>query len=503
MVSLPVILAVVTLAGRTWAPSADQAIELLRIQEVGGAHTPLVGAYSKYGWNHPGPILFWLSAPGYRLFGAVGVLLTIGLINAIFATLAVVAARRTGGPLLAWLVAAATSRVLFSQGHSVVDPWNARAVLLPTFAFFLCCYGAANGDEMLLLGAVVTGSFAVQAHVGSVPVVLACSAMAMAGRWCIRRGPAAQQLSRRSLAAALFLWVFLWSGPFMQQVFGHDGNLSAIVAFFRESHPTVGYRNSLRIAGRLFGVPAPWLGASETNRFGFVATGSPVVAVVVVLAVLALGCLCWRVGDRSVAVFSWGSVVAVLVSTVAIAQGVNGIDPYAIRWTWAVAALLWTALFLAAARLAARFVSLKSLVAAATALALSATVLAVPALVPAKTPAPIDERAVQSLLNQLEHRLDRQRRYQLAISDDRAFAAVSIGVAANLARDGWQVRFTVTDALKHALGPRWSAEPARTLPTIYLFSSFAHLGRKPPRGGVRLAVYDPLSSAEREPGFSA
>ena len=57
---LPVIVALVTLIGRPWHPTDDLAIVDLRVRDVFSMHTPLTGLYSRPGWNHPGPAMFWM-----------------------------------------------------------------------------------------------------------------------------------------------------------------------------------------------------------------------------------------------------------------------------------------------------------------------------------------------------------------------------------------------------------------------------------------------------------
>jgi hypothetical protein len=53
-----------------WLSSSDWADIELRTRDVGTVHTPLVGAYSRYGWNHPGPLLFYVLALPYRVLAA-------------------------------------------------------------------------------------------------------------------------------------------------------------------------------------------------------------------------------------------------------------------------------------------------------------------------------------------------------------------------------------------------------------------------------------------------
>jgi len=58
----PVLAVIVTRAGRTYVPTGDPASLDLFVRDVFSAHPPLVGPYSR-GFNHPGPMLFWLLGP--------------------------------------------------------------------------------------------------------------------------------------------------------------------------------------------------------------------------------------------------------------------------------------------------------------------------------------------------------------------------------------------------------------------------------------------------------
>src|SRR5690606_14288359 len=49
--------------------SGDIALIELRVRDVVSTHPPWTGAYSRYGWDHPGPVFFWLAALPYRLLG--------------------------------------------------------------------------------------------------------------------------------------------------------------------------------------------------------------------------------------------------------------------------------------------------------------------------------------------------------------------------------------------------------------------------------------------------
>src|SRR3954467_13182098 len=58
----------------------DVALTGIAVRDVGGAHTPLVGVYSRYQWHHPGPLLFLALALPYRLLGTDGSALSAGMV---------------------------------------------------------------------------------------------------------------------------------------------------------------------------------------------------------------------------------------------------------------------------------------------------------------------------------------------------------------------------------------------------------------------------------------
>src|SRR5262245_57976259 len=60
---VPVFVVIAARAGRDYLPIGDLALIDLRVRDVWSRDIPLTGAYSRFGWNHPGPLLSWLMAP--------------------------------------------------------------------------------------------------------------------------------------------------------------------------------------------------------------------------------------------------------------------------------------------------------------------------------------------------------------------------------------------------------------------------------------------------------
>ncbi|MBA3280831.1 MAG: hypothetical protein H0U29_01225, partial [Acidimicrobiia bacterium] len=176
-----------------WTPVSDQAIEALRMHDVGSRHTPLLGAYSRLGWRHPGPLLFWVGAPFLRLFGPSGLLLGSATINLAGLMGALAAARRLGGALLVVPVAATSAAMVHTLGPvRLVDPWNPHVTYLPLLCFLLCSAAAAEGGARWPLpAAIMSGSFVAQSHLGAAAPVAAGTLGAVAWWWSARTDDAA------------------------------------------------------------------------------------------------------------------------------------------------------------------------------------------------------------------------------------------------------------------------------------------------------------------------
>jgi len=146
--ALPAFRALWAALGTAYYPVGDWALIERGTRVVGTAHTPLVGAYSRFGWDHPGPWLFWVLSVPYRLFGAShGLLAGAALLNAGWLLLTSWCAhRRSGWPLVA-LTGAAVAVLVHSLGSSFLfDPWNPYVPVLGLLALFFVCWSLGRGE---------------------------------------------------------------------------------------------------------------------------------------------------------------------------------------------------------------------------------------------------------------------------------------------------------------------------------------------------------------------
>ena len=125
----------------------DATIELLTRDAGRGRHW--IGPYSRFRWNHPGPIFFYAVWPVYWLSGGkpAAARLVPLFINAGCAVGIVWIVRRYFGGIPAVIAGAGVAIIAAHLGASIVASlWNPYSTIMP-FALFVC----------LALGAIMSG----------------------------------------------------------------------------------------------------------------------------------------------------------------------------------------------------------------------------------------------------------------------------------------------------------------------------------------------------------
>jgi hypothetical protein len=114
-------------------------LELRTLHAAHGAQ--LLGPYSRFHWNHPGPMFFYLALPVYEAFHEHGPALNLFmlLVNAIVAVGIVLVARRLRGDPFAWLVAALLAILeLVAMPFVQTGEWTRS----PRFSRSYCCHSS-------------------------------------------------------------------------------------------------------------------------------------------------------------------------------------------------------------------------------------------------------------------------------------------------------------------------------------------------------------------------
>lgn len=325
------------------ALGGDQAVIELATREAADGERS-VGAYSRYGWSHPGPVWFYLLAPVYLLLGQTSVALyaAVLVLQAGVAALLVLVTHRIWGPVLAVVTGAAVALVVAGlPAGTFTGIWNPYALPLPLLLLVVVAAAACTGRPVAAAGAALTGTFLVQTHIGTVPVVGAVAvAVALGGGWQLlrrrigtgsdRRAPEAH---RRLTAVLVLTTALAWVPPLIQELRAGTGNLALLRAFQAADIPGQDLSASVAALGaQLMVLPALGHGPQLPAAADALGVGEAF-AVGATLALAGL-LLVWalRAGRPASAAVS-GLVGVLVLAAVAAGKQVEGsLYPYLLVW---------------------------------------------------------------------------------------------------------------------------------------------------------------------------
>jgi len=550
------------LAARAWVPVDDDAIIWLRTRDVGTRHTPLLGLYSRYGWSHPGPVVFTALAVPLRLLGGRPSALMVGalVLNVAAGATAVSFAGRTAGPGAAVAMALGVAVLAVGLGNRLIDPWPPDLVVLPLVSFVCAVWAWSAGDRVALPVAAGIGSLLVQAHVslalpvGAVGAVGAVMRLAWTrvadgrglepagtdlpgpdsgatdpGATDRRRGDAAavgnagaeptspvpgEGPGARVPVVTIGVLVVLWAPALLQELFGHPANLSQILRFFTHPapQPLVGWSQGIRLAARTLAPWGPWLG---TRRVGVLGAPLPAPvwwllapAGVLVLSAAAARVARDRIGLRLVLLVAAGQVAAVTAES----RIVGFPYAYLTHWTRAVACLTVVTPLVVFGRLAfaaaVREATDRDLREGAAGRALTGGALAAVAAFVAvlgatrtSPPSPADQARFRQLLPPAVAAVARGTTVRVA-SRAGPFSAPASSLAVELERHGRTALLpsgsTVRGEPLDEAGAGHGAPPGRVLPTLVVAVG-SWLDDLSARPGARVvSMVDPLGPADRQ-----
>lgn len=512
-------MAVASLWGEHWTPSSDLALLDLRIRDIGGPNTPLLGPFSRFGWSHPGPMLFWCLSPVVWLLGGgpVAGLAAAGVQNVVVVVGIGLTARRVGGRRFALLTSLALALLVASSGGQLlVSTWNPWIAVLPFVLFVLAAWGLAGGDRWMAPVVVVVGSYLVQSHVGYGPLVaalvVAAGAMALLEQRSTGRaggedpgsspGAGRPSLRRVGLVSAV-AGLACWSGPIVDQLTRDPGNMVAIARYFAgdSGDAPVGFERVGTIVGRQLAPWGPWAGGDEPLDFLATLTSTSIWTAAPVLLLFAAG-TAFALRRRD-----WSSVRLQVLASVGLATGVVATSRitdlpyyYLIRWWWVLAMFTWLAalrpfVVIDLPERARRGLGVACVAGACLAALLGATGATDP--VPWTIPDRAVERLGPEVVDELESRNPGSDGPYLIRSAGFSWFEVQMGLLNLLDSEGYDMkvdqRFEAHGGRARVVG---QGEPvAGVIMVTTGEQALADIAARP--GAAEIAVHDPLTADER------
>lgn len=448
--AVPLLVALLARRSPPWVPDLDLALTELRVRDVGGPHSPLVGLPGRIGTlqeqgSHPGPISFYLLAPVYRLLGstvfalqASTVVLHLGAVG-----VAVGLVVRRAGARWALAVGVGLAALVAGLGPNLfTEPWNPHLPLLWWPAFLVAAWAALCGDRVALPWLVLAGAVCAQTHVsylGAVGVLTVAAALVCL-RWPDR---AAGGHPWRWVGAAGLLGLVLWAPPVIDQVRHDPGNASLLAENLLDPpEAPIGWGEGGRLVlerldlAQLVRATVADPGAlgdrypqgASTLRGGIVAAGLLAVAALVVRGAAR--------DERALVALAGGTLVLAVVSVSRIFGTPWG---YLLLWIWPAALLALLAGGSAVVRRRAPDRSGRTAGVVVGALAVMAVAVAGRASVTAGEAAatnPVVSRTVRALMPAVMERLTPGDRYLVTWTDAVHLGGHGYGMVDELERRG-------------------------------------------------------------------
>jgi len=366
LIVLPFVVAAIVLRGREWHPVLDLAMTELRVRDVGGAQSPLIGLPGRIGvfpdqGSHPGPASFYLLTPVYRALGssAWALLVSTMVLNAIAVVGALVIAQRRGGTRMVLAVGALLVLLVRGYGWTVVtQPWNPYLPLLAWVVVVLATWSVVLGDHRLVVVVAGAGSFCAQTHLPYLGLwlgMLALCVVRIVHTWW--RHPVRRNDMQRWLGTATVVIALMWAPVLWDELRREPGNLSMLREYFgNPPEDPAGFGEGVRLVLRHldpFRLAGGALrGEGYFVRAGFRLDGSTVPGVLLVLAFAASCAAAWRMRHRLVLglqlVVGWSLVLA----TISMSRIFGKVWFYLTLWMWVTTTLMivcvvWTAALVA------------------------------------------------------------------------------------------------------------------------------------------------------------
>lgn len=352
-VAAPLMVAALMLLTRSWSPVLDLAMTEVRVRDVGGRHTPLIGLPGRIGrfpeqGSHPGPLSFYLLALVYRLSGsgAVGLLLGSVVVNIAAAWTALWVAGRSRDRREVIGVGVFISVVMAWLGAGLLtQPWNPYLPLVPFIVVLLAGWAVLRGDHRMVVVQAAAAALCAQTHV---PYLTLCVALVAVSLVSIVLGLLKSDERRDpslSIGGAFGLTALLWLPVFVQQWRENPGNITMLRRHFldppeRPQGLAVGIRTVLEhfdvvhVASRL-----------ATRSDGYLPVlddlvgGSAIVGALVLVGWSVSGVVALRRRDRSLVSLHAVVAVTTAVAVLSTARIFGKIWYYLTLWSWSLGLL--------------------------------------------------------------------------------------------------------------------------------------------------------------------
>lgn len=341
LLSLPIVIAARHNVGALDRAIGDSAIIQLQVDDMPG-RLPLVGVYSRFGFHHPGPMLYYVVAAPVHLLGASGLAIAGALVAIASLGGILLVLYRRGGSVLFALGVVLDLVLVRSMALDVLSAWNPYILILPFALAILLTWSVWCSDWRALPWLAFVGSFVVQSHIGTAPTIalMFLSAAVWTTIARVRR-----RCPTRPVVLAIVVLAVVWLPPLIEQFTNQPGNISQILSIGSggSGEPTLGLTDALHLLSHLLGRTNPLTVASTAPiELITAARTTPILLLMVPAIALALSAfLAWRLRLDD-ALRLTGLLFGLCLTSLVFLTSISGLPYlYLVRWIIVITCIIW------------------------------------------------------------------------------------------------------------------------------------------------------------------
>ncbi|UCH94212.1 MAG: hypothetical protein JSV88_28620 [Candidatus Aminicenantes bacterium] len=336
---------------------SDEATLELRVLNA-TRHIQYLGPYSRFGWNHPGPIYFYLLLPFYALFSMGTQSLYVGavFINIVsLLTLLYFLFKSKNNYFFYFMAFLLSLYIVYVLGFNAFSTiWNPYVTILPFAAIiFMCTYLSLGNLKVLPLVALFS-SFVVQTHVAYIPVLsgiifISLLLCGLEKRRVSKNSPLEKDGQKpgketlKSIGITIGVLLVLWIIPIVETIKYPPGNLMQLVYYFMSSTTSHGLSESIAAVSGAANAPLVKFLGLFFPGISLSTTGSLLILFFIQLVlVTAAGIVLYRSGKKyqlHLLVFGLAGLIIAVISAMKIT---GPIYPYLIKWMSVIGFINWS-----------------------------------------------------------------------------------------------------------------------------------------------------------------
>ncbi len=311
-----------------------------------------LGPYSRFGWNHPGPVYFYILLPFYRSFamGTQGLYVGAVFINILAVLMLLFFLYKSENNYFFFLTAFLFSLYIygFLGLHVFRDTWNPHVTILPFAAFIFASVHLSCGHFKVLPLSILLASFVLQTHVAYAPVVVAIFLVSIL-LYILEKLKEQKKITSlfskdvlKTIGISAGIFMILWILPIIEALKNPPGNLLKLIYYFSHSKVTHSISEAAAAVSSIANVPlikflnflSPGLEFSSKSLL-------ITLFLLQLLAVIAAGIYLWASKRKYQFNLLLFGLSGLIISVISVTKITGEIYSYLIQWMSVIGFINW------------------------------------------------------------------------------------------------------------------------------------------------------------------